>query len=272
MRSLNMQGAPCSGNSRQVPAAIPPFAHRVLFPQPRRLRGKSTIPCAMPQTRPPYIPGRIDDPNYLRIFDTTLRDGEQSPGATLTSKEKLDIARQLSKLGVDIIEAGFPVASPDDFDAVRNIARIVGNEVHADGYVPVICGLSRTKLADLERAWEAVKEAKLPRVHTFIATSEIHMKHKLRMTKEQVIQNAVTAVQHLRSLGCNDIEFSPEDAGRSDLEFLYQILGEVIKVGRKRAVLAYMHVSALAWVGIGVGLGGCAGVCARVHARVRAYA
>lgn len=96
--------------------------------------------------RPEYIPNRIDDPNYVRIFDTTLRDGEQSPGATLTSKEKLDIARQLSKLGVDIIEAGFPVASPDDFDAVRRIALEVGNAVDEDGYVPVICGLSRTKI------------------------------------------------------------------------------------------------------------------------------
>jgi 2-isopropylmalate synthase len=94
--------------------------------------------------RPDYIPGRIDDPHYVRIFDTTLRDGEQSPGATLTSKEKLDIARQLAKLGVDIIEAGFPVASPDDLDAVRRIAMDVGNNVDADGYVPVICGLSRT--------------------------------------------------------------------------------------------------------------------------------
>jgi 2-isopropylmalate synthase len=94
--------------------------------------------------RPEYIPNRIDDPHYVRIFDTTLRDGEQSPGATLTSKEKLDIARQLAKLGVDIIEAGFPVASPDDFDAVRSIALEIGNAVDADGYVPVICGLSRT--------------------------------------------------------------------------------------------------------------------------------
>ena len=181
--------------------------------------------------RPRYEPGRISDPNYLRIFDTTLRDGEQSPGATLTSKEKLDIARQLSKLGVDIIEAGFPVASPDDFDAVRNIAVHVGNEVQPDGFVPVICGLSRTKPADLECAWNAVKEAKLPRVHTFIATSEIHMKHKLRMSREQVVENAVAAVRHLRSLGCNDIEFSPEDAGRSDLDFLFHVLAEVIKAG-----------------------------------------
>lgn len=181
--------------------------------------------------RPEYIPGRIDDPNYVRIFDTTLRDGEQSPGATLTSKEKLDIAKQLAKLGVDIIEAGFPVASPDDFEAVRAIAMEVGNDVQPDGYVPVICGLSRTKLQDLERAWDAVRHAKRPRVHTFIATSEIHMKYKLRMTREEVIENAVSAVTHLKKLGCNDIEFSPEDAGRSDPEFLYQILGEVIKAG-----------------------------------------
>ncbi|KAK9818017.1 hypothetical protein WJX72_005722 [[Myrmecia] bisecta] len=181
--------------------------------------------------RPDYIPNRIDDPNYVRIFDTTLRDGEQSPGATLTSKEKLDIARQLAKLGVDIIEAGFPVASPDDFEAVRRIALEVGNNVDADGYVPVICGLSRTIHRDLEVAWEAVKGAKRPRVHTFLATSEVHMQYKLNMTKDQVVENAVSAVRHLRSLGCTDIEFSPEDAGRSDPKFLYRVLGEVIKAG-----------------------------------------
>ncbi len=104
--------------------------------------GAAAVPVQ--SIRPEYIPNRIDDPTYVRIFDTTLRDGEQSPGATLTSKEKLDIARQLAKLGVDIIEAGFPVASPDDFDAVRSIAMDVGNNVDEDGYVPVICGLSRT--------------------------------------------------------------------------------------------------------------------------------
>lgn len=149
--------------------------------------------------RPEYIPSRIDDPNYVRIFDTTLRDGEQSPGATLTSKEKIEIAKMLSKLGVDIIEAGFPIASPDDFDAVRNIAMEVGNAIDPDtGYVPVICGLSRTKEKDLETAWEAVRHAKRPRVHTFIATSKIHMDFKLRMTPDQVVQQAVNAVQHLR--------------------------------------------------------------------------
>ena len=131
--------------------------------------------------RPVYVPGSISDPNYVRIFDTTLRDGEQSPGATLTSREKLDIARNLRKLGVDIIEAGFPFASPDDFAAVQQIAKEVGNDVAEDGYVPVICGLCRTKLSDIECAWDAVRHAKLPRVHTFIATSDIHMKYKLSL-------------------------------------------------------------------------------------------
>lgn len=186
---------------------------------------------ASSRTRPEYVPNKISDPNYVRIFDTTLRDGEQSPGATLTSKEKVDIARMLAKLRVDIIEAGFPVASPDDFEAVQSIANVVGNAVQTDGYVPVICGLSRTKLGDVERAWDAVRFARLPRVHTFIATSEIHMKHKLRMTPDEVVASAVKAVDRLRSLGCEDIEFSPEDAGRSDPEFLYRILGEVIKAG-----------------------------------------
>lgn len=137
----------------------------------------------------------------------------------------------LDYAGVDIIEAGFPIASPDDFAAVRAIAMDIGNAVDTDGYVPVICGLSRTKEKDLQTAWDAVKFAKLPRVHTFIATSQIHMKYKLRMTPDQVIDNAVNAVKYLRSLGCNDIEFSPEDAGRSDPAFLYEILGEVIKAG-----------------------------------------
>jgi 2-isopropylmalate synthase len=181
--------------------------------------------------RPPYIPGEIPDPDYVRIFDTTLRDGEQSPGATLTSQEKLEIARMLAKLGVDIIEAGFPIASPDDFAGVKQIADVVGNEVFDDGYVPVICGLSRANPKDIERAWDAVKGAKLPRVHTFIATSPIHMETKLNKTPDEVVEIAVNAVTFAKSLGCNDIEFSPEDAGRSDPEFLYRILSEVIKAG-----------------------------------------
>jgi 2-isopropylmalate synthase len=181
--------------------------------------------------RPEYKPGQIDDPDYVRIFDTTLRDGEQSPGATLTSSEKLEIARQLAKLGVDIIEAGFPIASPDDFNAVKTIADTVGNDVFEDGYVPVICGLSRANPKDIQAAWDAVKGAKRPRVHTFIATSPIHMESKLNKTPDEVVEIAVSAVKFAKSLGCQDIEFSPEDAGRSDPEFLYRILSEVIKVG-----------------------------------------
>ena len=181
--------------------------------------------------RPEYIPGRIDDPDYVRIFDTTLRDGEQSPGATLTSSEKLEIAQNLAKLGVDIIEAGFPIASPDDFNAVKQIADIVGNDVFEDGYVPVICGLSRANEKDIQCAWDAVKGAQRPRVHTFIATSPIHMETKLMKTPDEVVEIAVNAVKFTKSLGCDDIEFSPEDAGRSDPEFLYRILSEVIKAG-----------------------------------------
>ena len=120
-------------------------------------------------------------------------------------------------MGVDVIEAGFPRASPDDFEAVRQIAHTVGNNVDKNGYVPVICGLSRANSRDIERAWEAVKGAKLPRVHTFIATSNIHMETKLHKTPDEVVQIAVDAVTFARSLGCNDIEFSPEDAGRSDV-------------------------------------------------------
>ncbi|XP_028103719.1 2-isopropylmalate synthase A-like [Camellia sinensis] len=182
-------------------------------------------------TRPNYIPNRIPDPRYVRIFDTTLRDGEQSPGATMTSKEKLDIARQLSKLGVDIIEAGFPASSKDDLQAVKVIAQEVGNAVDENGYVPVICGLARCIKRDIDAAWEAVKYAKRPRIHTFIATSEIHMEFKLKKTREEVVETARSMVSYARSLGCDDVEFSPEDAGRSDREFLYQILGEVINAG-----------------------------------------
>lgn len=167
------------------------------------------------QSRPQYIPNHIPDPCYVRVFDTTLRDGEQSPGATMTSKEKLVVARQLSRLGVDIIEAGFPASSPDDLDAVRSIAMEVGNQpVSEGGHIPVICGLARCNKKDIDAAWEAVRHAKKSRVHTFIATSEIHMQHKLRKTREEVVRIACEMVAYARSLGCQDIEFSPEDAGR----------------------------------------------------------
>ncbi|KAL3512989.1 hypothetical protein ACH5RR_025706 [Cinchona calisaya] len=190
-------------------------------------------------SRPEYIPNRVSDPNYVRIFDTTLRDGEQSPGATMTTKQKLDIARLLAKLGVDIIEAGFPASSEADLEAVRLIAKEVGNfssdggneAGEGCGHLPVICGLARCNKRDIDKSWEAVKYAKKPRIHTFIATSEIHMQHKLKMTKQEVVEKARSMVAYARSLGCEDVEFSPEDAGRSEKEFLYDILGEVIKAG-----------------------------------------
>ena len=170
--------------------------------------------------------------NYVKIFDTTLRDGEQSPGATMTSAEKLEVAHNLARLGVDIIEAGFPAASPDDLEAVRRIALEVGNPANAESEakVPVIAGLARANKADIDKAWEAVQGAKKPRIHTFLATSAIHMKHKLKMDPEEVIQRVSEMVAYAKTL-CADVEFSPEDAGRSDPEFLYVVLGEAIKSG-----------------------------------------
>jgi 2-isopropylmalate synthase len=168
--------------------------------------------------------------NYVRIFDTTLRDGEQSPGATLTSDEKLEIARNLARLGVDIMEAGFPAASPDDLEAVKRIAQEVGNTPGPNGHPPVICGLARAMRSDIDRAWEAVQYAARPRIHTFLATSPIHMKHKLRMDPEEVVDQVKEMVAHAKSY-CDDVEFSPEDAGRSNPEFLYLVLGEAIKAG-----------------------------------------
>jgi len=170
--------------------------------------------------------------NYVKIFDTTLRDGEQSPGATMTSVEKLEVARNLARLGVDIIEAGFPAASPDDLEAVRRIANEVGNPPVGEEQVkvPVICGLARATKGDIDKAWDAIKGAQNPRIHTFLATSEIHMRHKLNMTREQVVDRVREMVSYARSL-CSDVEFSPEDAGRSDPEFLYEVLGAAIESG-----------------------------------------
>lgn len=165
----------------------------------------------------------------VRIFDTTLRDGEQSPGATLTSAEKLEVARSLARLGVDVIEAGFPAASPDDLEAVRRIAMEVG-QPHNGKQPPIICGLARATRNDIEKAWQAVSPAARPRIHTFIATSPIHMQYKLQMEPEKVVKKATEMVAFARSL-CEDIEFSPEDAGRSEPEFLYHILSEVVAAG-----------------------------------------
>jgi 2-isopropylmalate synthase len=168
----------------------------------------------------------------LFIFDTTLRDGEQSPGATLDVQEKLEIARQLSRLGVDICEAGFPIASPGDFEAVSLIAAEIGplTDGRKNGQPMVIAGLARANQKDIYRAYEAVKAAPRHRIHTFLATSDIHLKYKLQIDRGECIRRAIEAASCARGL-CDDVEFSPEDAGRSDPEFLTVVLGEVIAAG-----------------------------------------
>jgi 2-isopropylmalate synthase len=162
--------------------------------------------------------------DQLIIFDTTMRDGEQSPGASMTREEKLRIGRQLERMRVDVIEAGFPAASNGDFESVRAVAQTVRDSI--------VCGLARATETDIRRAGEAIKPANAGRIHTFIATSPIHMERKLRMKPEQVIEQAVKSVRLARSL-CEDVEFSPEDAGRSDIDFLCRILDEVIKAGAR---------------------------------------
>ncbi|OPY56887.1 MAG: 2-isopropylmalate synthase [Pelotomaculum sp. PtaU1.Bin035] len=156
------------------------------------------------------------------LLDTTLRDGEQSPGASLNMEEKIQIARQLAKLKVDIIEAGFPISSPGDFEAVRAIAREVKGVA--------VAGLARTHFEDIDRAWEAVRFAEQARIHTFISTSDIHLEHQLRMTRDQVLEAAVSAVKRARAY-TSDVEFSTMDASRSDLDFLCQVLAAAIKAG-----------------------------------------
>ncbi|MEA2376410.1 MAG: 2-isopropylmalate synthase, partial [Thermoleophilaceae bacterium] len=151
----------------------------------------------------------------VKIFDTTLRDGEQSPGISLNRQEKLEIAHQLARLGADIIEAGFPIASPGDFEAVQAIAR----EVHG----PVICGLARTGVQDIDAAWNAIKDSERPRIHTFISTSDIHIVHQLQTTREDVKGQARAAVAHARQY-CDDVEFSPMDATRADLEYTAEVV------------------------------------------------
>src|ERR1700720_457321 len=148
----------------------------------------------------------MSDHPQLIIFDTTLRDGEQSPGASMNLAEKLEIAHALSELGVDVIEAGFPIASPGDFEAVQAIARHVRK--------PIICGLARCNPEDIDRAWAALRDAARPRIHVFLATSAIHREFKLRMAKEEIIARAVEGVRRAREL-CDDVEFSPEDASRT---------------------------------------------------------
>jgi 2-isopropylmalate synthase len=159
---------------------------------------------------------------YIKIFDTTLRDGEQSPGASMNISEKLEVAQALVDLGVDIIEAGFPIASPGDFEAVRSIAQ----NIHG----AVICGLARSANDDIDRAWEALQHAEQPRIHVFLATSAIHREFKLKMDKEEIIRRAVDSVR--RAAGyCSDIEFSPEDASRTEVDFLCQVVEAAINAG-----------------------------------------
>ncbi|SJZ34606.1 2-isopropylmalate synthase [Selenihalanaerobacter shriftii] len=158
----------------------------------------------------------------VKIFDTTLRDGEQSPGVSLNIEEKLEIAHQLAKLNVDVIEAGFPIASDGDFAAVRAIAKEVEG--------PVITGLARATKRDIDRAWEALKFSDKPRIHTFIATSDIHMEYKLKKTPEEVLESAVEAVEYAKGY-VKDIEFSAEDAFRSDKDFLCKLFTAVIEAG-----------------------------------------
>ena len=165
------------------------------------------------------------DPGRVLIFDTTLRDGEQSPGASLNLEEKLVIAQQLARLGVDVIEAGFPFASPGDFDAVQRIAGSVGT---ANG--PIICGLSRAARGDIEACAKAIAPAARGRIHTFIATSDIHLEHKLRKSRQEVLKIVPEMVALAASL-CSDVEFSCEDAARSDPEFLYEVIEAAIAAG-----------------------------------------
>src|SRR6478672_3039322 len=165
---------------------------------------------------------RPEDPSRVLIFDTTLRDGEQSPGISLNTQEKLEIAQQLARLGVDVIEAGFPITSPGDFEAVQTISRTVEG--------PVIAGLARTHVADIDAAYNAVKDAPRPRIHTFISTSDIHIEHQLQSTREDVLGQARAAVAHAKSF-VDDVEFSPMDATRADAEFTAEVLRAALEEG-----------------------------------------
>ena len=158
----------------------------------------------------------------IKVFDTTLRDGEQSPGCSMNHQEKLRLAHQLDRLGVDVIEAGFPIASDGDFEAVKAIAAVIRR--------PIIAGLCRACRPDIERAWEALQDAALPRIHVFLATSDIHLRYKLRITREECLAQARDAVAFAKSLS-PDVEFSPEDATRTDPEFLCQVLDAVVAAG-----------------------------------------
>ena len=162
------------------------------------------------------------DDRRVVIFDTTLRDGEQAPGCSMTLDEKLRVAAALRELRVDIIEAGFPAASPGDFESVQTIARTIEG--------PTVCGLARCNPKDIKRAWDALKDVPSPRIHVFVATSQIHREHKLQMAKEEIIRVAVDSVTLARSM-CEDVEFSPEDAARTEPEYLAEVVQAVIEAG-----------------------------------------
>jgi len=177
--------------------------------------------AASPGSSPAQAPQRAEQ-DRVRIFDTTLRDGEQSPGISLNRQEKLEIAHQLARLGVDVIEAGFPISSPGDFEAVQAIA------CEVEG--PVICGLARTSKQDIDAAWNAVKESERPRIHTFIATSDIHIERKLQTTREDVKGQVRAAVAHARDY-TEDVEFSPEDGSRSDVGYMAEVIAIALDEG-----------------------------------------
>lgn len=159
----------------------------------------------------------------VAIFDTTLRDGEQAPGYSMNLEQKMRLAKQLELLGVDVIEAGFAIASPGDFESVRSIASVIDHTT--------VASLSRALVKDIDRAWEAVKEARKPRIHTFIATSDLHLKYKLKMDKQQALEQAEKMVRYARDLS-PEVEFSAEDAMRSDREYLARVVERTIEIGR----------------------------------------
>src|ERR1700710_641630 len=164
----------------------------------------------------------LHDPNRVYVFDTTLRDGEQVPGCQLTTPEKIEIARELEALGVDIIEAGFPISSPGDFQSVVEISKAVKD--------PIVCALTRANKGDIDCAIEALKYAKHPRIHTGIGSSDMHIKHKFNSTREEILERAVEAVKYAKR-GVEDIEFYAEDAGRADIEYLAKMIEAVIAAG-----------------------------------------
>lgn len=186
--------------------------------------GDTIVPLKITPTLHDKYTGR--DPARVKIFDTTLRDGEQSPGCTMNIEEKINIAKQLAKLGVDIIEAGFPVSSVGDFEAVSKIAETIGQSDDP----PIICGLARSTKNDIKVCYDAIKGAKFPRIHVFIATSDIHMEYKLKKTREQVLDITTEMITYAKSF-CDDIEFSAEDALRSDHDFLYEVYSRAIAAG-----------------------------------------